>query len=242
MTALRSAAFNLLFFAWTALVALAATPLMALPRGAVMAMGRLWAAGALWLLRRVVGLDYEIRGDARLLQRPGIIAAKHQSAWDTFIFHRIARNPTYVMKRELMAIPFYGWVAWRQGSIPVDRKGGGAALRVMMRAARAALGEGRQIVIFPQGTRVPPGTPHPYQPGIAALYAQLRQPVVPIALNSGVFWGRRSFLKRPGRIVVEVLPEIPPGLPRATFMETLERQIEEATARLEAQAKPVATS
>jgi 1-acyl-sn-glycerol-3-phosphate acyltransferase len=141
------------------------------------------------------------------------------------------------MKKELMLIPVYGWLARKQRMIPIDRKAGASALRGLLRAAEAAKGEGRQIVIFPQGTRVAPGADAPYQPGVAALYARLGCPVVPVALNSGCFWPRRSFVKYPGRIVIELLEPIPPGLAKGAFLAELERRIETATARLEAEAR-----
>jgi 1-acyl-sn-glycerol-3-phosphate acyltransferase len=201
--------------------------------------GKIWMRGLSWGLRVFCGLRHELRGRVELLARPGLFAVKHQSAWDTMIFHTLSPDPAYVMKRELLWVPFYGWLAYRQGNIPVDRKGGAAALKSMLAAAQAALAEGRQIVIFPQGTRVPAGAPTsgwPYHPGIAGLYGKLGVECVPIALNSGVFWGRRSFAKQPGTIVVEVLDPIPAGLPRAQFMRELEARIEAASARLEAEA------
>jgi 1-acyl-sn-glycerol-3-phosphate acyltransferase len=141
------------------------------------------------------------------------------------------------MKQELMRIPIYGWISRRQGHIAVDRKAGAAAIRGLLRAARVAFENGRAIVIFPQGTRVAPGATAPYQPGIVGLYSALGVPVVPVALNSGLFWGRRSFVKRPGTIVIEVLPEIPAGRERTEFLGELETRIEAATARLEAEAQ-----
>lgn len=233
---LRSAIFNVLFFGWTALVLALSMPLALVPRAAMMWAARRLSSGIVDMLAVIVGLRFELRGDATLLQQPVIVACKHQSAWDTFIFYLLARDPAYVMKKELMAIPVYGWLARKQRMIPVDRKGGAAALRALLRAAEAAIAAGRQIVIFPQGTRVAPGASAPYQPGVAALYTKLNVPVVPVALNSGRFWPRRSFLKYPGTIIIEVLPPIPPGLARPAFLAELEHRIETASARLDAEA------
>jgi 1-acyl-sn-glycerol-3-phosphate acyltransferase len=234
---LRSALFNALFFGWTALVLALSLPLVLVPRGAIMWSARRLASGTVDLLKVIVGLRYEVRGDPSLLQRPVIVASKHQSAWDTFIFYLIARDPAYVMKKELMAIPVYGWLASKQRMIPIDRGAGAKALRALLRDAEAALAERRQIIIFPQGTRVAPGVRAPYQAGVAALYARLGRPVVPVALNSGCFWPRRSFLKHPGKIILEILPPIPPGLAKPAFMAALEERIEAASARLEAEAR-----
>lgn len=230
---LRSALFNVLFFSATVLALLTLWPLLLLPPpDPALAAARLWARIVFALLRVVMGLRYEVRGDVTRLDGAALLASNHQSAWDTIVFFLLCPRPTYVMKKELMSIPLYGWFARRQGHIAVDRKAGAAAVRRLLRAAQAALAAGRQIVLFPQGTRVAPGERRPYQPGIAALYQSLHVPVVPLALNSGLFWARRSFLKRPGRIVVEILPEIPAGLPRTEFLRTLEDCIETATQQL----------
>jgi 1-acyl-sn-glycerol-3-phosphate acyltransferase len=137
-----------------------------------------------------------------------------------------------VIKRELGWIPFYGWYALKAGMIPVDRAGGASALKRMVAASERALAQGRPILIFPEGTRSAVGAKPDYQPGIAALYRQLQIPLVPVAVNSGLFWGRRHFLKRPGRIVVEILPPLPPGRDRRAILDELETSIEVATARL----------
>ena len=235
---LRSALFNVLFFAFTVLALLLSLPLLVFPTPAIaLWVARTWARGVFFLLRWVVGLRWELRGPHELL-RPGVlVASKHQSAWDTIVFFRLLDRPTYVMKQELMRIPIYGWISRRQGHIAVDRKACAAAIRGLLRAARVAFENGRAIVIFPQGTRVAPGATAPYQPGIVGLYSALGVPVVPVALNSGLFWGRRSFVKRPGTIVIEVLPEIPAGRERTEFLGELETRIEAATARLEAEAQ-----
>lgn len=230
---IRSALFNLLFFGVTILELLTFWPLLLLPPPKpALAAARLWARIVFALLRLVVGIRYEVRGDVTRLAGPALIASNHQSAWDTIVFFHLCRQPTYVMKKELMAIPIYGWFAKRQGHIAVDRKAGAAAVRRLQRTSKAALAAGRQIVLFPQGTRVAAGERRPYQPGIAGLYQALGVPVVPVALNSGLFWARRSFVKRPGTILVEILPEIPAGLPRQTFLHTLEERIETASHHL----------
>ncbi len=235
---LRSALFNVAFFTVTAVLLIAALPTLILPVATARWAARQSARAALALLGWIVGLRWELRGQVELLRGPALIASKHQSAWDTIIFFVICDRPSYVMKRELMFLPVYGWLAWRQGHIPIDRKAGASALRRLRRAAERAIADGRQIVLFPQGTRVPPGERRPYQPGIAGLYDAVKRPVVPVALNSGLFWGRRSFVKQPGTILIEVLPEIPAGLKRAELMKELETRIEAATTRLEAESRP----
>lgn len=238
MIVLRSLAFNAGFFGWTGLLLVCGLPLLAIDRAAMRRLGSLWARGVVWMLRWIVGAEIELRGPR--LTGARLVAAKHQSAFDTIIFFLMADDPAYVMKKELAAIPLYGSLARHQKMIFVDRAGRAGALKAMVADARAACAAGRQIVIFPQGTRTEPGAAiagAPYQPGIAAMQHALEMPTTPVALNSGLVWGRRSFLKRPGRIVVEVLPDLPAGLKRAEFMRLLEETIENATARLEAEAR-----
>ena len=236
MTVLRSALFNVLFFGYTTLIALWLLPQLLARDGNVAPGIQHWVSGVLWLLEHVVGITYELRGAENIPAGPAIVASKHQSAWDTILFHRFVRSPAYVMKQELMGIPLYGTYTRMSGSIVVDRKGGARALKNLVRDCRAALEANRQIIIFPEGTRTAPGARQPYQAGIAALYGKLGVSVVPVALNSGLYWGRRSFVKHPGRILVEFRPAIPPGLDRKQFLATLEESIESASAALMAEA------
>lgn len=232
MRALRSLLFNLLFFAWTAVLLTLLSPALLFGVRAAHWVGRLWVRGAFALLAATVGLRHRIVGLENLPDGPAIVAPKHQSAWDTLVFALPLRLPAYVLKRELMFVPLFGAYLWRAGMIPVDRTGGGAALRRMAAAAEEAAAAGRHLLIYPQGTRVAPGERRPYHPGVAALYGQLGLPVVPVALNSGLFWGRRAFTKRPGTITVEFLPPIAPGLSRRAFMAELESRLEAASDRL----------
>ncbi|BBK40198.1 1-acyl-sn-glycerol-3-phosphate acyltransferase [Allostella vacuolata] len=234
MTIIRSALFNLAFFLWTIGLALLTWPALLLPRGATVAVYRFWSAGVAILARAIVGIRSRWIGLDRAPSGPVLYAAKHQSAWDTITMPGRLEEPAVVLKRELLRIPIYGGFVRRWGAIAVDRRAGARALRSMVADARAAADAGRSILIYPQGTRVAPGEAAPYQPGVAALYAQLGLPVVPIALDSGRCWGRRSFFKRPGTITVELLPAIPPGLDRREFLRRLETAIETATDRLAA--------
>jgi 1-acyl-sn-glycerol-3-phosphate acyltransferase len=234
---LRSAVFNVAFFGFMTLTLLASIPLLPISQKVAQWIARFMSRTTLMLLRTTVGLRWELRGRVDLLRGPALIVCKHQSAWDTIVFFMLCDQPTYVMKRELMLIPVFGWLASRQGHISIDRKAGAGALRALRRATQAAVAAGRQIVIFPQGTRVPPGEHRPYQPGVVSLYNALNRPIVPVALNSGLFWGRRKFIKRPGTVVIEVLPEIPAGLSRDEVMREIETRIETATARLEAEGR-----
>jgi 1-acyl-sn-glycerol-3-phosphate acyltransferase len=232
MIAARSLAFNALASMWTVLIFVLALPCLVHP-AAVFAAGRLWSRGILALLAGVVGLRYRVAG---LERRPhgALYAVKHQSTWETVALPLMLSDPVYVLKRELISVPLFGWYMKRTGAIPVDRAGGAKALRAMTAAARAAVAAKHPIIIFPEGTRTAPGERRPYHPGVAALYAQLGLPVVPVAHNAGLFWSRRGFLKRPGTITIEFLAPIEPGLPRRLFMERLENAIESRSAALHA--------
>ncbi|MGE0719894.1 MAG: lysophospholipid acyltransferase family protein [Alphaproteobacteria bacterium] len=236
MTLARSILFNLLFFGWTIALGLVSWPAALLPRPAVVAVYDLWRRGVAVITRAAAGIGQRWIGLDRLPSGPVIFAAKHQSAWDTIEMPARLGHVAVVIKRELLWLPVYGWLARRYGVIAVDREAGGKALRRMLADAKAMADGGRSILIYPQGTRAAPGVSLPYQPGVAALYAHLGLPVVPVALNSGCFWGRRAFRKRPGTIVVELLPAIPPGLGRREFMARLEAATEAATDRLVAAA------
>ena len=228
----RAITFQLAFWIWSAAVNLAWLPSLLMSPLATVRGQTIWAKGVMMLLGVLVGIRYEIRGRNNIPAGPVLIAAKHQSAWDTMIFHIISKDPAVVMKAELLKIPIYGWYCRHSRMIPIDRDTGSKAIRAMVDAAKAAAAEARPIIIFPQGTRVAPGVEAPYLPGIAALYRQLSIPVVPVALNSGVFWSRQSIRRKPGTIVLEYLPVIEPGLNRKDFMAQLEAAIEPASTRL----------
>lgn len=224
----RSLAFNCLFYFWTILMLVLCTPVLVLDRMITVRCQTLWAHGVLWLMRKLVKIELKICGKENLSHFPIIIASKHQSAWDTLIWHVIVKDPALVMKRELLFIPWYGWYSEKAGMIPIDRRGGSSAIKYLLKKAEQAKERKQPIIIFPQGTRTMPGSYYPYQPGVAALYRTLNLPVVPVALNSGLFWPRRSLKLNPGIITVQFLPTIQPGLDRKSFLAKLEKCIESA--------------
>ncbi len=240
MLRLRSLVFYVAFYGATALFLILGSPLLLGPRSAAMAGLRAHARTLLFLQRIICGTRMRVRGAERLPPGPVIVAAKHQAAWDTFALVPLFRDPALVMKNELMSIPLYGWFSRKFGMIPVQREARASALRAMLKAARERAADGREIVIFPEGTRRPPGAPPRYLPGVVMLYEALELPCVPVALNSGLFWPRHSILRYPGTITVEFLDPIPPGLDRTTFASLLQERIETASAALiaEAMAEP----
>jgi len=229
---LRSLAFNVGWYLGSVVIALVGAPLLLAPRRWVVGWARSWIVFILWWLRVTCGLTHRVVGLENLPAQPVIIACKHQSTWETMAFTLLFRNIAIVLKRELLFIPIVGWAMARAGNIAVARGDGASALRGLVRQAKAVIADGRSIVIFPEGTRVALGDNKPYQVGTAALYRQLGVPVVPMALNSGLFWGRRKWIKRPGVITLKVLAPIAPGLSRDAFMQILRERIEGETARL----------
>ncbi|WP_135081187.1 lysophospholipid acyltransferase family protein [Terasakiella sp. SH-1] len=239
MTFIRSLLFNIYLFGGTAVIALILLILMLFSSQEMRKGSQFWTRYVMWGMRHITGIDYEIRGLENLPESGAVIACKHQSAWDTAVFVLLRISTAYILKKELLNIPFYGWYVKRSGHIAVDRKAGASALKQMVADVRAALDNGRNVVIFPEGTRSTPGTPGTYHPGVAAIYTQMKLPVVPVALNSGLYWGRRSFLKKPGKIIMEIMPPIDPGLKRREFMAKLEETIETKTSELEAEGQKV---
>ncbi|MCC6775759.1 MAG: 1-acyl-sn-glycerol-3-phosphate acyltransferase [Hyphomicrobiales bacterium] len=229
---LRSILFNLLFYLSLAAQIVVVLPTLVMPRRAIIAVAKFWARTNLWLLRTVSGIHVEFRGLEKIPPGPLLVSAKHQSTWETFALLPLLRDPAYIMKRELMWIPFFGWYTWKAGMIPVDRSRGSQALAEMNIRARQALAADRQIIIFPEGTRRPPRAEPRYKHGVAHLYAETAAPCLPIALNSGLFWPRRSIFRYPGTIRVEVLDPIPPGLDKEAFLARLQQEVETATTRL----------
>jgi len=228
MTAIRSIIFNIYFPLWTVFLAIISTPFHFAPQRIASRVGHVWSTGIMIGLRFICGIKYEISGKENLPEEPYVIACKHQSAWDTAIFLKLIDGPAYILKKSLMSYPFFGRYLKTMCMIPVDRDGGSAALKQLQKDVNDRLEKKRCVVIFPEGTRTSPGERVKYQPGIALIYKDLPKdvPVVPVALNSGCFWGRNSFLKTPGTIQMHYLKPIYPGLNRKEFIKQLEDSIE----------------
>jgi 1-acyl-sn-glycerol-3-phosphate acyltransferase len=229
---LRSFFFNVILFGITFPALSFLTPFLFLPYDWVLRIPEKWCKINAWLLKKIVGLDFKIEGAENILKTPAIFASKHQSAWETLIFNVVLKNPSFVLKKELMWVPIFGWFLKKTGAIPIDRGLGSKSLKFLLIRAQKSLDENHSIIIFPEGTRSDPGKSHKYQRGIALLYQALKVPVVPVALNSGLFWGRRDFKKKPGVVTLKFLPPILPGLSREEFMNKLEDSIETESLRL----------
>ncbi len=232
MLLLRSLLFALAFYVTTALFLVLGSWLLLGPRRWAMEGLRIHGLVSVWLLRVIAGTKLEVRGRHHVPKGACLVVSKHQSAWDTFGLVPLFRDPAIVLKDELKWIPFYGWFCVKFEHILVRRDKAAVALKTMIADARSRAEQGREIVIFPEGTRRAPGAPPDYKPGYVALYEGLGLPCVPLALNSGLFWPRRSLIRYPGTIVVEFLEPIPAGLPRKQFREVLEARLEAAAQRL----------
>lgn len=232
MIFLRSLLYHIYFWTVAVVMNLAYTPALLGPRKVVTRGMELWGAVNFWGLKHIVGLDYEVRGRENIQKGPAIYAMKHMCMWETMAAQILLHDCALIMKKELSYIPWYGWYAIKTKQIIVDRGGLTKTMRSMLRSAKERVAEGRPIVIFPEGTRRNPGAPPDYKPGVAGMYGTLDVPCVPVALNSGLYWPRKGFIRRPGKIIVEFLPPIQRGLKRDAFMAELQTRIETATDRL----------
>ncbi len=230
---------SVLFVVWMyglmALQGILCLPLMLGPRRWTLAAVRVWTRLVLGGLRVLCGVTVEVRGREHVPSGPCLVAAKHQGMIDIMPPLLLLRDPAMILKKELMRLPFFGWYTARLQMIPIDREAHAKALRALLAAARDRASAGREVFIFPEGTRRPPGAAPDYKPGVAALYRELELPCTPVATNSGLSWPAHGLVRYPGAIVFEYLPAIPPGLKRAEFMRTLESAIETASARLAAE-------
>jgi 1-acyl-sn-glycerol-3-phosphate acyltransferase len=223
---LRSLLFNIAFYVNFLVQAVLFSPVLLLPERHFWPIGRFWVATSLWLHRSIVGVDDEIRGIENIPTGGFIVASKHQSTWGTLRLTQLFPRPSFILKRQLLWIPLFGWYMWKARMIPVDRSKGTAAIPEMLEYAKRAVTEGRQIIIFPEGTRRPPFAPPLYRQGVTRLYDALGVPCLPVALNSGVYWPRRALQHRRGTIHMQILPPIEPGLPTEAFAARLEDEIE----------------
>jgi 1-acyl-sn-glycerol-3-phosphate acyltransferase len=237
MLYLRSLAFNVIFYLNIVVWMIAILPTLVLPRRALITVVRAWARTNLFFLRVLCGTQWEIRGAERIPKGGLLVASKHQSLWETFALLVLFDDPCYILKRELTWIPLFGWYARKARMIPVDRGARSAAMKAMTAIAKREIRENRQILIFPEGTRRAPDAEPAYKYGVSFLYDELQVPCLPVALNSGMFWPRRKFVRKPGTIIVEVLEPITPGLDRSEFFVRLQHEIETASQRLRAEAR-----
>jgi 1-acyl-sn-glycerol-3-phosphate acyltransferase len=236
MLLLRSLVFQIMFFVNVFFWMLLWLPALGMRRQASLELGRQWGHTSLYLLDKICGLKVEYRGLNNRVTGPVIVACKHQSTWDTFVLPLLFPDFSFILKRELIYIPFFGWYLLSAEQIGIDRAKGGKLLPQLVAKTKKIFAQGRQLFIFPEGTRRLAGAPPEYKFGVAHLYRETGARVLPIAVNSGVFWARRSLIIRPGTVVLEFLPVIEPGMPPRAFFEELTTRIETASDRLIAEA------
>jgi 1-acyl-sn-glycerol-3-phosphate acyltransferase len=229
---LRSLVYNVLFYALLIFWLIVAIPTFVLPPRAFMAIAKAWGRSSISLMRVVCGTKVEYRGLEKIQPGPLIVASKHQSFWETFALMQFFEMPLFIYKRELGWIPFFGWYLIKSKMVGIDRAAGGRTLLAMTRLAGVEVRRGRQLIIFPEGTRRPVDAPPDYKTGVAQIYVDCGVNCLPVALNSGLFWPRRTFLRYPGTLVVEFLDPLPPGLSRREFIARISTVIEDATNRI----------
>jgi 1-acyl-sn-glycerol-3-phosphate acyltransferase len=232
MNALRSVVFNFLYIFGSLFLSIVLLWALLLPvRQCTAIISAVYGGYILFIARWVMGLKLEVRGVENLPATPCIIAAKHQSAFETLTIPFMAqwKYPVIILKKELTYLPLWGFYPRRMGLVPIDRGQGMESMRAMSAGCKQALDSGRNVAIFPQGTRVAPGIKKPYKAGLAKLYKDLDVQIVPMALNAGNFWGRNAFFKKSGTIVFEFLPPIPAGMPPLQMMDVLEQRLEAAS-------------
>lgn len=232
MIFLRSLIFNVSFYVWTFLIVLLALPGLILPQLYTMYVAYYWGLGTHFLLRYLIGIHYEIKGKEYWDGGPVIFASKHQSFLETTMIHVLAFKSAIILKRELTWIPLFGQCAMRAGVIAINRAKSRGIIDQLVKGARKFIACGRPVFIFPEGTRTAYSTPTKLRYGIAALYKACNVPVIPLVLNTGLYCGRRQFIKKPGKIIYEFLPPILPGMPEAEFLKHLEYVIEDGCQRL----------
>ncbi|WP_233346752.1 1-acyl-sn-glycerol-3-phosphate acyltransferase [Hyphobacterium sp. CCMP332] len=234
LTILRSLLFVLWMYGSMMIVGFAVIWLLLMPRSWTRAVYRFW----LWLifggLKIICGQSYEVRGREHLPDGGALIASRHESMMETQAFWQILDDPAIILKKELAWLPVFGWFAVKLENIVVDRGAAAKALRKMLRDARQRAEAGRQILIFPEGTRMKPGQFEPMKPGVAGLYGAMNVPCVPVALDSGDYWAGKGIIRRPGKAVIQFLEPIAPGLSRDDFMKLLQSRIETGTRALRA--------
>lgn len=231
MTFIRSLIFAVYFLAGSTLLAFLYLPTLVLPRNAIRLCVRFWGVYVAFGLRAICGVRTEIRGREHMPQGAALIAAKHQSMLDVTGSFSFLPDSCFVMKKQLLKIPLFGWYCLKVGMVPLDRDGRMAALKKLVADVQDRFKDTRQVVIFPEGTRITPGEAGNYQSGVAALYRELDMPCHLVATNSGVHWAG-SFWRKPGVVVFEFLEPIPPGLKAKEFMAQMQTRIETASLKL----------
>ncbi len=233
MIILRSILFNIAFYInLIAMMVVMTPPYFLLPRKKAFWVAKTWVRMSHWLLAKIVGTTFEIEGMENMPEGSCIFAPKHQSFWDAYALLPLLDDPFYILKRELTWIPLFGWYLKKQRMVPVDRKARGKVMTVVMEKTKAEMQAGRQLIIYPEGTRRAPGAPPEYKYGIARLYRDLSVPVVPVVMHPGLFWPRRKFIRYPGHFKVQILPAIAPGMEPDAFLAHLIEVMETASDRL----------
>jgi len=229
---IKSSIFYFLLVLWTIFLGILFIPFLFLPKDKLYKPAQIWIGGIFQLLDKICNLSFEIKGQEHMDNKIKLIASKHQSTFETLLlFYKLPKS-IFIHKRELFLIPIFGLYLKKLNMISINRSAGPRALKKMLSDSVDRISRGNILIIFPEGTRKKPGENPDYKPGIAGIYNVLNSDVLPVALNSGLFWPKNSLVIRPGKITLEFLPPIKKGLEKESFLETLQKTIEDKTISL----------
>ena len=223
---IRSIIFYSLLNLWTLIMGIICIPFLLLPNKLLKKPVNVWIFGIFELLKLTCNITYEIKGKENILNKPVLVASKHQSTFDTFVLYLFLKKSVFIHKKELFYIPIFGQYLKKSNMISIDRKEGASAMRKMLKEANNKISQGYSIIIFPEGTRKRPGEKPNYKRGFVGIYNEVQTEILPVALNTGFCWPKHSFIKYPGHITIKFLNTIPAGLEKAKVMKILEERIE----------------
>ena len=226
---IRSIIFYILLYMWTLFLGILCLPYLLLPNSFVRSLANLWISGILNILKLTCGITYEIRGRENIPNHSVIVASKHQSTFETFLLFRLIKNSIFIHKKELFFIPIFGFYLKKSNMIAINRAEGTKAMRKMLNEIKQSIVNGYSIIIFPEGTRKKPGESPDYKTGIAGIYKESEVEVLPVALNSGYYWPKHTFIKTSGKIIIKFLKPIPSQLDKSEFLKKIESVIEGET-------------
>ena len=229
---IRSIIFYFLLYMWTLFLGIICLPVLLLPIEYVKKLANLWISGIIGLLKLTCNISHEIQGIENIPDYPVIVASKHQSTFETFLLFKLVKNSIFIHKKELFLIPIFGFYLKKSNMISIDRSEGPKAMRQMLNEVRRRVANGNSIIIFPEGTRKKPGEHPDYKTGIAGIYKESEVEVLPVAVNSGHYWPKHTFVKRPGKIIIKFLKPIPAQLEKSEFLKKIELVIEQETNKI----------
>ena len=229
---IRSIIFYLFIYMWTLFLGILCIPYLLLPYSCLKSVANLWISGILQLLYLICGITYEVRGVENITDQAMIVASKHQSTFETLLLFKLIKNSIFIHKKELFLIPIFGLYLKKSNMIAINRAEGPKAMRKILHEIKQKIINGYSIIIFPEGTRKKPGESPDYKTGIAGIYKESEAEVLPVTTNSGYYWPKHTFVKKPGKIIIKFLKKIPSKLEKSEFLKKIESVIETETNKI----------